>query len=124
MNTYICNSFYDKYMLASETYGGNDNETNLKYAMALPTASELVMAGASFDDDNNDYFLNSNQSFWTMSASSFDGVAKVYISNSNGKIVESDVAIANIGIRPVISVREDVIVNRGSGLANEPYELN
>ena len=124
MNTYICNSFYDKYMLASETYGGNDNETNLKYAMALPTASELVMAGASFDDDNKDYFLNTNQSFWTMSASSFDGVAKVYISNSNGKIVESDVATANIGIRPVISVREDIIVNRGSGLANEPYEFN
>lgn len=124
MDTYICNGFYDKYMLSNVTFGGNDNETNLNYAMALPTASEIVMAGGSFDDNNSGHFLSSNKSYWTMSPSSFDSSAKVYAVNENGKIVEKVVNSSDVGIRPVISISEDISVNFGDGTKNAPYKLN
>ena len=58
-----------------------------------------------------------------MSPSSFDGTAKVYMVSSDGVLVESDVK-SEIGIRPVISIKEDMPVSYGSGLINEPYMLN
>ena len=127
MNSYKCRNFEDKYLLAGNfagnVYGGNDNETSLIYSIALPTASEVVMAGGAIGSENKTFFMKGNKSYWTMSASSFDGIAKVYIVSSDGVLVESDVK-SEIGIRPVISIKEDMPVSYGSGLINEPYMLN
>lgn len=125
MATYICNGPYDKYSLANHLAGGIDNETNLLYAIGLPTASEVVMAGGSIEKNNTGYFLKSNKAYWTMTPASFDGsVAKVYVVDVNGKLVPTNVDSTGIGIRPVISIKDNTIVNSGSGLRNIPYNLN
>ena len=123
MVTYICPNFYDKYMLDDGYAGGSDNVTNLNFAVALPTASEIIMAGGSLSENNNGYFLASNVGYWTMSPSSFDGTAKVYSVDVNGKVVPTDVN-TQLGIRPVISIESEVGVSYGSGLSGEPYMLN
>lgn len=123
MVTYICPKFYDKYMLDDGYAGGSDDVTNLNFAVALPTASEIIMAGGSLSENNDGYFLKSGSGYWTMSPSSFDGTAKVYSVDGNGKVVPTDVN-TQLGIRPVISIESEVGVSYGSGLADEPYMLN
>ena len=110
-------------MLDDGYAGGSDNVTNLNFAVALPTASEIIMAGGSLSENNNGYFLASNVGYWTMSPSSFDGTAKVYSVDVNGKVVPTDVN-TQLGIRPVISIESEVGVSYGSGLSGEPYMLN
>ena len=122
--TYNCIDPYDKYFLRVPI--GNDQETYLDYAVGLPSVSEIIMAGGAVGTDNSSFFLTQDGgSYWTMTPSEFsDNKAKVFLVNENGSIVSTAVDTANVGIRPVISVREDIPVSHGSGAQNEPYMLN
>ena len=113
-------------------YGGS-----YKLKIGLLSVDELLMAGyhaAYINDSAAGYktnYLSRNQSFWTMSASSFKNNAgtffgeHLFVGNENISLSEGSTGTFNEGgnqffVLPVINLKSNVIVT-GSGSQNDPY---
>lgn len=97
------------------------SEVNSK--IGLLTADEVVLAGASLDDNLSYYLYNNDikNEYFTMTYASKSGEAiKAFTVSANGAL-KSDTSINLIrGIRPVINLSKDVLVT-GTGKDNDPY---
>ena len=70
------------------------------------------------------YYLYTNQNYWTMSPSHFNGShAHVFFVYSNGSLSISSVNSSN-GVRPVINLKADVQISTGSGTSSNPYVIS
>ena len=131
--TFTCTNINDKFTVDSSTGNGK-----LKYPIALLAGDEAMYAGIVNLDDNqlsNSYlnFNNNNQLstggnyWWTMSSCWFNGENPyvVYIpGNINpGYSVGSGVG-RDMAVRPVISLRKELLYKSGDGSATNPYEVN
>lgn len=113
---------------------------DLKYPIALLSADELVMAGGFANITNNSYYLNDINDFlpetwWTMTPNSYENLADVLFAgvtsaslrnNQYGMLLSKQ---CNMGVRPVINLRSDVIVTGGDGtkdttVGGGPYVVN
>ena len=69
-------------------------------------------------------YLSSVFNYWTMTPATFkDNVAQVYIVNAENQLISSDVKVQN-AIRPVISLKYDVLVSGGNGTKENPYVID
>ena len=133
-NTKFCNdtSFTETYGI--EYYGAYNRLTrnpnpSLKCTnpyeekIGLITADEVILAGGNYNRANNNYYLNSGYSFYTMSPSRFsNSVSYMMIVNNYGSL--KDLAINQYtGIRPVISL-ETIVSVSGSGTKENPYTID
>lgn len=95
----------------------NGNGTN-KYPIGLITVDEAIYAGL-VNEGNNNYLIGTAE-YWTMSPSGISDLsARNYSVTGNG-IVSSKVT-SSLGVRPVISLNNQVIVESGDGSSNLPY---
>ena len=109
----------------------------LKYPIALMTADEMAFAGGIENkDDKAWYHLNSlnksstgTSSWWTMTPRDFEyGENCLYsciISSTEqetGRIYGTYINTEN-SVRPVISLKSDVLWSSGNGAADSPYEI-
>lgn len=95
----------------------------LTYPIGLVTADEAVLAGmtAKVNSSSNSYLYN-NQSFWTMSPNFFGTFALSFFVDSSGKLYQNSTK-TSFGVRPVIALNKNVIINEGDGSEDNPFTV-
>ena len=128
--TYDCTATEDKFTVSSTTGNGK-----LTYPIALMTADEVAFAGGVYQNTATAwYYYNSvkgsstgEEWWWLMSP--HDKYSKLAIAFS---VIGSDSPgdfggysyVGNTGsVRPVISLKSDVLYKSGDGSANSPYQI-
>ena len=98
------------------TTDSSSGNKSLTYPIGLLTADEYVLAGSG-----NSY-LNTGQTYWTMSPYRFDSsYAYVFLVNSNGNLIY-DYVINSYGVRPVINLKSAIAIS-GSGTTGDPFKV-
>ena len=93
--------------------------------IGLITIDEVIYAGANIKDANESFYLynKDSSSFWTMSAAKYrNSNYYPFIVRENGKVTHDISANLNRGVRPVINLNSEVVVN-GTGTIDDPYRL-
>lgn len=118
----VCASNNDKFTVS--TTNGNGA---LIYPVGLITAEEIAMAGGAYNINNTNYYLYTNQIYFSGSPLSYSALNSAYLRaimfriDQNGALSWNCVDEA-IGIRPVISL-SSMIKLSGDGTYNNPYEV-
>ena len=92
--------------------------------IGLVTIDEAILTGITWNNVNTGSYLYTEQTYWTMSPSTFNfpySGAVVLLVNSNGDLDAQDVDIM-YGVRPVINIRADVALS-GSGTTSDPFKV-
>jgi len=91
--------------------------------IGLITADEAAIAGAVYDQENTNYYLNNNTDFYTMSPSHFmyGYLSYVMYIEATGAI-GSNSPTQELGIRPVITLKQEV-TSEGNGTINNPFKI-
>ena len=117
--TLKCKNSSDLYTVSGSSKGNKA----LSNPVGLITADEVAMAGGVYRQTNQSYYLYTNQVYWTMSPSFFNGsYARVFYVNSSGYL---NLAFVNNswGVCPVINLSADVKVT-GSGTRSDPFVVS
>ena len=74
---------------------------------------------------NNSYYLYTGQYWWTLSPEGFNYLFGYnFLVYSSGMLSYSnDTDFSTNGVRPAISLSHDLLVSRGDGTSENPYEL-
>ena len=128
--TYDCTEITD-------AFSGSNSSAKLTYPIALMTADEIIYAGEKGGENLPSpyawYYLNNTNTsitgstwWWLMSPNawtgSFANVFRVLGSGNPGNLgynYTSDVS----AVRPVISLKSDVVWSSGNGTATNPYQI-
>ena len=112
-----CSNEIDKFSLMNE-------KAKLDYPVALITADEVMLAGATVNKPNNKYYLYNNQDYWTMSPTGFfGGVSRTGLVLNNGNLVLYCGVTDHGGTRPVINIKADIQIIRGDGSSLNPFVI-
>ncbi|MBQ3142481.1 MAG: hypothetical protein IJB82_03140 [Bacilli bacterium] len=113
-----------QYKCPSSTYGYTVAKGDLTYPITLLTADEVAYAGGVYGQSNSSYYLYTNEYYWTMSPYYFRfSSATVFGVLSDGHLSDYDVSGAS-AVVPVVSLKAEATVKRGTGLYNDPYVIN
>ena len=109
---------------ATSTVKASGNGNNmLTYPIGLIMADEVAYAGGRNALMNQNYYLYTGVSYWTMSPFDFrpsSTYALMFSVYDNGGDDEHNVG--NVyGIRPVVNLKSDVLYSSGIGTENDPY---
>ena len=113
-----CSRALDKFTVSSSKGNGK-----LTYPVGLITIDEIIYAGGRYSTNSN-YYLYTDQDYWTISPSSFSlygALNAVIMSNTGGLSYDTTGTI--LGVRPVISLKIDTIIESGDGTQNNPYVI-
>ena len=117
--TYLCSQDSDVFKVSNG---------NLKYPIALITMDEVMYAGSILRVVNNDFYLHTGTTYWTMTPGYFAanyGFSLVWYVHGNGYIEPNKNSIKNeLGIRPVINLKSSIIISEGDGSKNNPYVVS
>lgn len=118
-------STVDRY--STSTSGGGNGQ--LSSPVALITADEASFAGsgsataANGSAYNANSYLRTGSAFWTMTPyNRVSQVAYGFRLGTNGALASSSVVTTN-GVRPVISLKENVTIAGGTGVATNPWVI-
>ena len=116
--TFECQNNSDLYTVASSSQGNKV----LDYPIGLITADEVVYGGLAYNDTTINNYLYTEQNYWTMTPSFFDGSYPfVFYVSSSGNFSRYFVS-DSFGVRPVINLSADVTIT-GSGTVFDPYKV-
>ena len=103
----------------SFTVDSNIGNGKLTYPVGLIDISE-----ANLSIKDNDTYLNTGSTFYTMSPAyiTYDSPHFYYIS-SQGVLESGVVAYVDYGIRPMVSLKSNVVLSTGDGTSSNPYQL-
>ncbi len=117
--TLECSRPLDRFTVSSTKGNGA-----LTYPVGLITIDEAMYAGGYKYTENNTYYLYIGKHQWSMSASytANNHYYEMYIAGT-GALAHNDVyqAYEDIGVRPVISIKDNDLVRTGDGTENNPY---
>lgn len=118
----VCpNKERDLFTTASSSKGNKMS----KYPIGLITIDEAAFAGGRNGSMNQNYYLYTGQTYWTMSPYSFSassGYSSVWVVNSAGTLSTTNPSNA-YGVRPVVNLRSDVLFVDGDGTESNPYQI-
>ena len=113
-----CSVIADSFTVSSETGNGK-----LTYPVALLTMDEVNMAGGT-EITNDSYYLYTGSYWATISPYGFDSSNQYFFEvGYRGRMEDGAVFSSIYGIRPSISLQHDLLVARGDGTSENPYEL-
>ena len=98
----------------------------LTYPVALITADEVALAGGKSGAKNENFYLRTNDYYWTMSPSNFYSSlagAGVWLVNPAGSLNQWVNVTYSFGVRAVINLRSDVLISKGDGSVENPFRL-
>ena len=99
-----------------------DKSYIIKENVGLLSADEASLAGLKFNTPNNNNYLKTDYSWWTLSPYSFDeNIAYVMYISNEGTLFKTKVNNVH-NLRPVISLKNSVKVT-GLGTEEDPYKL-
>ena len=112
----------DKFSVSSNIGNGK-----LTYPVALITVDEVALAGAACGSKNENYYLKTNNYWYTMSPSYFSqsySLSFVWIVFPTGTIRDWSSVVNDGAIRPVINLNSNVSIKSGDGTMENPYKLS
>ena len=114
-----------QYKCPSSTYGYTVAKGDLTYPVGLLTADEVAYAGGvvGSSNPNSSYYLYTGENYWTMSPSTFEALAGVFIVYSDGRL-RYDLVGRTYAAAPAVSLKPEATVKRGTGAYNDPYVIN
>lgn len=126
--TLKCKNNNDKYTVSSIIGNGK-----LKYPIAMISADEIIYAGhtgginistKSGEKTNKNFYLYDSKSYWTMTPMSYStyykSVFRMCMLN-NGRLYQC--TTDNISVRPVISLKGDLLIYDGEGTKEDPFVI-
>ena len=119
--TLKCSQASDRF--STTTSRGNGD---LTYPVALITADEVALAGGREGLKNEDYYLRTNNYYFTMTPSNFNAAnarAYVYYVYPTGELNRWGYVSNSFGVRAVINLRSDVLISKGDGTTQNPFIL-
>lgn len=115
-----CHQINDSFTVSDKTYGNG----NLKYAIALLTKRETILAG-SYSQDNVKFYLYNNYYLWTLTPDSYSSDHSIIrTQEKNGRTAST--AISNdveVGVKPVINLKAGSL-KIGDGSSTNPYRIS
>lgn len=116
--TLYCPAVRDRFTV-STTYGNGD----LKYPVGLLTADEFTLAGSGNKSYVSTSYLNIGVEQWSMTPYRFNyGAASNYYVDEIGYLHSAPVD-NNLGVRPAVSLKKNMIVVSGDGTVSSPYHI-
>ena len=106
----------------NDSYSVEAGNKKLTYPVGLLTADETGFAGQYSPKSGYKYYLDSNQEYSLISPSLFiyNGRAYTIEVTEKGGLINSG-PTDEIGVRPAITIKRDVLILSGTGLQNDPY---
>ena len=93
----------------------------LTYPVGLITLDEVVYAGGSYDEENQNYYLNNNTLYWTMSPWYFGGLDACIGNVNGGDVVYFGTSLPVLGVRATVNLSSYVEITSGDGTIDNPY---
>ena len=108
------------------TIGSSNGNKVLDVPAATITSDEIVMAGGFGGTASTNYWLYTNQYYWTMSPDGYDvrGWATALDVHINGMIGGNDVANIYPNVRPVINLNANITFSGGTGTSSNPFVVD
>ncbi len=124
--TLTCSQLNDRFTVSNSIGNGA-----LKYPIGLLSADEVVYAGSTggfqgknTEANNFDYYLFvGGKHTWTMTPHRADANNIMLVIGAEGNIGNEVVQMDNVLVRPVISIRSDIMIVDGNGTKISPYIL-
>ena len=90
--------------------------------VGLITYDELLYAGGYWGQVNQKYYMYNTKYFWTMSSSGYSSTdgGVVWSVNTEGR-VSYDFLSRTYTLRPVINLKADTEISKGTGTSSDPY---
>ena len=112
-----CPSLADSFTVSNENGNGK-----LTYPVALLTADEATLGGLGYNGYSSSSYLNTGQYWWSLSPYNFyNSFAYEFYVYSTGLNCSS--VGYTYGVRPSVSLAPGILVSRGTGTSENPYEL-
>ena len=113
-------------IIEEKTYTSNCLGENYTSRIGLLSADEVLMAGATSQEANNEYYLyipDKTTSWWTITPSRSDATNITYFEvKTNGQVVAESIGTYFRGMRPVVNLIKKTAVT-GTGTSTDPYVL-
>ena len=112
----------DKFSVSTNIGNGK-----LTYPIALIMADEVSLAGGRDNYKNEDYYLRTNNFWFTMTPSNFtqhNAYASVWVVYSTGELRDWGTVSYTYGVRTVINLNSNVSIKSGDGTMENPYKLS
>ena len=116
-----CSQTNDYFTLSESSRGNHD----LDYPIGLITSDEVVLAGGFGGSSNQNYYLYTNEHYWTMSPVRVisSGSASIFRVTSVGSLDNNTLyGYTTAGVRPVINLDASVQLS-GTGTSTDPYKV-
>lgn len=120
--TLKCLNKNDRYTVNDVTLGNGA----LNYPIALMNSDEAYLAGGSYNNDNSDYYLYNQSSYWLMNPRNYTTYSQeitIFFVEYNGMILNWNPNYSR-GVRPVINLKHGVKILGGNGTSESPYIVN
>ncbi len=118
----VCPNIADLFSVSSTSKGNG----KLSSPIGLITVDEVTLAGGLYQTKNERYYLYTGRHYWTMSPYYFYSwivYANLFDIRQNGDIGSDFVAWATPGLRAVINLKKEVLLNGGNGTMEDPYTV-
>ena len=112
-----CPSLADSFTVSSKNGNGK-----LTYPVALLTTDEATLGGLGWSGHSSSSYLNTGQYWWSLSPYVFSNINAYEFSVGSNGLNYNCVDRAN-GVRPSVSLAPGILVFRGTGTSENPYEL-
>ena len=114
---------YSKYTPDFKCSSDGNNKGVVNASVGLLNYDEVVYAGGYPDQSNNNYYLDNNTYFWTMSPAGFSGSNSLVWLVSTAGIILDDYVTSTYAVRAVLNLTADTLAT-GSGTSSDPFVIS
>ena len=112
----VCPRQLDKFSVST-----NNGNGALTYPVGMITAEEIAYAGGVIWQTNTSYYLYNGVHNWSFSPSTFDAVGAYEFDLRSSGLFSLNYVYTSCGVRPVISLKNGIVLSSGSGTSSSPY---
>ena len=107
-------------------YSININNGKLRYPVGLLSVEEAILAGGGTTKSsrgNSTYYLYNGGNYWLLGSDGFNGSSKMYAINGSKSLNETYTLDQEFGVRPVIELKVNTLVQMGDGTIDNPFVI-
>lgn len=110
----------------AEEYSINISNGKLAYPVGLLSVEDAVLAGNASSKSsrgNSTYYLYNGGNYWLFGSDGFNGSSKMYAINGGNSLYNTYTLDQEFGVRPVVELKVNTLVQMGDGTIDNPYVI-